>query len=225
MNEKQDPRKAVIFDRDGVLVDFDLDRVADFLSARVAVPLEELQQLFGKLGQTVGFPKSMQEEEKFWFQFWEKVADRVGLDDSAKHELRNMDIYQFLKPYPEAQPVLAALTSRGWRVGVLSNFVLASIEPSLKAVGLLPYTHTALSCATLGVWKPEPEAYLSMTRALSVEPANCFYFDDDPPLVEGARNLGMKAYLVDRTCSAHQLGNYVIRDLTAVIDIINSDSI
>ncbi len=135
--------------------------------------------------------------------------------------IEKVHINQFFKPYPEVKPVLAKLVSRGWRIGVLSNFELASIEPSLKAVGLLSYIDVAFSSTLIGARKPEAKAYLSITKALGVEPVDCLYFDDQMTLVEGARKLGMNAYLVDRKSAYHQLNNHTISDLTAVIDIID----
>ena len=61
-----------------------------------------------------------------------------------------------------------------------------------------------------------------MTRALGVEPEQCLFFDDEVPCVDGARALGMSAYLVDRTRTEHELSRGIVCDLSAIATICDS---
>ena len=54
------------------------------------------------------------------------------------------------------------------------------------------------TAAVIGFSKPRPEAYLAMARALGVAPEACLFVDDRPECVEGARQVGMRAWLLDR---------------------------
>ena len=54
----------------------------------------------------------------------------------------------------------------------------------------------AIFSAELGRSKPDPEAYRLLAKRLQVAPREILYFDDDEPLVMGARDAGLSAYQV-----------------------------
>lgn len=214
--------RAIIFDRDGVLVDFDLKGAAAFFEPLLPVSLPELAERWDQWGESVGFPSSIAEEQVFFRGFWEHLGHEFELSQTTLKQLHQSNYTNYMLPFPDARPALMEARKRGLYIGVLSNFGLASLEASLEATGLRDLVDVACAATVIGVAKPHPEAYLAVTQALSVEPEVCLFFDDEQGHVEGGRVAGLQAYLVDRSRSGHRLSEGVVRDLTALTDILAS---
>jgi putative hydrolase of the HAD superfamily len=207
--------RAVIFDRDGVLTHFDLPMLKQVLGRLVPLPLDAIAMRWQRWCERGG-PRTESEEASFFRGFWDSVADEVGLADPLREELHAFDYTRAVRAFPEARATLLAARAHGLKVGVLSNFPLVSLGASLDAAGLADVVDAAHSAATIGASKPHPASYLTVTRALGVEPEECLFFDDEAECVEGARALGIEAYLVDRARDAHALAEWVVRDLEVV---------
>ncbi len=212
---------AVIFDRDGVLTDFDVPAATAYFRELLPVSIEELSIRWQQWGQAAGFPRSLAEEQRFWQGFWQQVSDDLNLSPPVRTQLHRLDYKLFLQPFPDAHGALLATRQRGLKTGVLSNFNLASLADSLTAVGLAGLVDAACAAPVIGVSKPHPEAYLTITRTLEVLPEQCLFFDDEPACVAGARHLGMIAFLVDRQQPRHDIAAGVVCDLTALPTILN----
>jgi putative hydrolase of the HAD superfamily len=208
--------QAVIFDRDGVLTDFDLPRAAQFFTPRVPLSLWEIFARWEAYGQIVGFPNSMEAEQEFFADFWSHICTDLGLDDSVRRELQQFDYTTCLTVYPDVRPALTAARDAGLPIGVLSNFALASLEHSLQTTGLADWVDAACAATVIGAAKPAPRAYAIAAARLGVQPEACLFFDDELPCVEGARAVGMRAFHVDRGRSHHALDEGVVADLSAL---------
>jgi HAD superfamily hydrolase (TIGR01509 family) len=215
------PAKAVIFDRDGVLTDFDLAAAASYFRPLVPLSVKEMASCWEMWGRKVGFPRSAAEEKEFFYGFWEAMGDQFNLDRTTRTRLHQFDYTTCVHPYPEARTALLEARRRSLHVGVLSNFSLASLGASLEAAGLADLIDVACAATVIGAAKPAPEAYLSVTQALGVEPEECLFFDDEWPCVEGAAKLGVQAYLVDRQRVQHALTEKVVCDLNALPTILS----
>jgi putative hydrolase of the HAD superfamily len=214
--------EAVIFDRDGVLLDFDLVAATAFFQQVLPFPMPELLCLWHDLGEKVGFPRNLAEERAFFRRFWDQICDDYRLPPAARQQLHRFEYTNLIRPYPDARPALLEARLHGLRVGVLSNFSLASIEASLEVADLLDLVEVAQAAPVIGVAKPDPRAYLSITNALAVRPEACLLFDNKPVHVVAGRALGMNAYFVDRCRSEHDLPQGLVCDLTALSTILHS---
>ncbi len=212
--------EAVIFDRDGVLIDFDLEGAAAFFQPILPFPLQELFSRWLKWGEKVGFPSSTAEEKTFFRRFWGQLSDEFKLSQAKRAQLYRFNYTRYLRPFPEVRPILEEIRRRGLQIGVLSNFSLATIEASLEAIGMLDLVDVACAAMVIGLAKPEPGAYLTVTKALSTKPENCLLFDDKMTHVEGGRAIGIHAYLVDRRRSDHDLAANIVCDLSIIPTIL-----
>ncbi|WP_434390536.1 HAD family hydrolase [Melittangium boletus] len=208
---------AVIFDRDGVLAEFDLEGVRQELGHLLPFGLEQLgthlRDWAPRSGRRVTCATS---ERAFWSAFWEELCDAHGLDANARAGLLRFEPCRTLRLFADARPAVERARRQGYRVGVLSNFALFDLPGSLAWLGLTPLVDAALSAAMLGASKPAPETYLAMARALGQRPEDCLFVDDRPDCVEGARRVGMRAWLLDRS-GKRPGGEGVMRDLTALL--------
>lgn len=210
------PIQAVIFDRDGVLTDFDLDAGDRFFGPRIPLSLWDIAARWEAQGRANGFPRSLVEERTFFARFWNAISDEFRLPPVVRRELHEFDYTTCLKAFADAGPALMAARAAGLRVGVLSNFALASLGKSLQATGLAPWIDAACAATVIGVAKPEAAAYQTVASRLGVAPEACLFFDDEVDCVEGALRVGMRAYRVDRTRQCHDLPAGVVADLSAL---------
>lgn len=102
--------------------------------------------------------------------------------------------------YPDARPALEVARSNGWRIGVLTNGSTKQQNGKLSAIGLADLIDVVCTSESLGVSKPDPQAYLQVCRALDVEPADTVMIGDNLELdVLAARQVGLTAHHLDRT--------------------------
>jgi FMN phosphatase YigB (HAD superfamily) len=214
--EGQGEIQAVIFDRDGVLLDFDLEAAARFFTPRVPLSLWEIWECWERWGAQNGFPRSLAEERIFFAGFWDSLCDEFALSNTTRDELHRFDYTTSFSVYPDVLPALQTARSANLRVGVLSNFTLASLEQSLQTTGLLPWVDVACAATVIGVSKPDLAAYAITAERLGVAPQHCLFFDDEPPCVAGAAASGMRAFHVDRALADHNLAAGKVADLGAL---------
>lgn len=217
--------KAVIFDRDGVLADFNWKKAKTFYSRYLpSLSIEELSEIWQKWGEENGFPATLAEEDKLLGAFWQYIGREFLLPRKSVDALVASKYTDYLLLFPEVAAILEGLKSQNIKVGVLSNFELASIEGSLEALDILQYVDVACSATTIGISKPAPRAYEIVMERLDVPPQNTLYFDDWPGHVAGACDAGIEnAYLVDRKPGVRfDLGSKVVANLSDVKLIMKS---
>lgn len=212
--------RAVIFDRDGVLSSFDLERAARFFAPRVPLSLWQIFERWEAWGAQVGFPRSTAEEERFFRGFWDALCDDLGLGSAVRADLQGLDYTRYVVAFPDVRGALLAVRRAGLVAGVLSNFSLASLEASLAAMELDALVDAACAATVIGAAKPDPRAYHIAAARLGVEPQECLFLDDEEICIAGARAAGMAAYRVDRTLQSHALDQGVVADLSALSELL-----
>jgi len=212
--------RAAIFDRDGVLTHFDVPMLRAFFEPLVPLPLGELAARWQAWCEIGTSPRTLDEESAYWGAFWDRLASELHLSTEVRERLRAFDYTASMRAFPDARGALEEARSRGLKIGVLSNFPLASLDVSLRSVGLSPLVDVACSASVIGASKPAAPSYLAVTRELDVHPTECLFFDDEAACVEGACKLGLQSYLVDRRRAHHAVAERVVRGLDAVREII-----
>jgi HAD superfamily hydrolase (TIGR01509 family) len=208
--------QAAIFDRNNVLIEYDFAYAQAYFGPLLPISIWELGDRWQSWGETAGFPATPADEEPFWQGFWDHIGDDLGLAGPVRDTLHRFRYVDVLRPFPDARPTLLALRALGLRIGVLSNFPLATIESSLTAVNLLDVVDAALSSTNIGVAKPDPQAYWHMLHALNAPPEATLFVDDTLIHVTGAQNLGMAAYLLDRRRASSALAQGIIHKLSVL---------
>jgi len=105
---------------------------------------------------------------------------------------------RFFGLYPEVPEVLTWLTSRGYRLGIISNW-----EPRLDALcrshGLDEYLDFVLASEAEGFAKPGPHLFRRALERAEVEPGRAVHVGDSfEHDVLGATAVGIRAILLDR---------------------------
>ncbi|MBW7882896.1 MAG: HAD-IA family hydrolase [Caldilineaceae bacterium] len=214
--------RAVIFDRDGVLTYFDTGRAAADFASILPISIWELAKLWQQYGNVHGFPASLEAEEAFFRAFWTHVADLYALSPARREQLFALDYARYVVAYPDARRCLEFARQRGLRVGVLSNFSLASLDATLVAAQLADLVDVSCAATVIGAAKPDRAAYLAVTKALAVEPHECLFFDDEVACVEGGLAAGLRSYLVDRQATATDAAAGTVHDLDQVTALLDA---
>lgn len=108
-----------------------------------------------------------------------------------------VDPSQFVKR-DEALEVRLRALGRNHDLAILTNNSRAQTDAVLRALGVEKhFAGRIFTVDETGVLKPEPEAFLHVTRALRVEPRACAMLGDRPSVdLEPAERLGMRPLLV-----------------------------
>ncbi len=108
----------------------------------------------------------------------------------AWEQAHNFDLFD------DALPVLAELRRHGLKLGLVSN-TGRDVDQFLAHHGI--EVDAALSSRVHGKVKPHPTIFRAVLDRLGVEPEHAAMVGDSPEDdLEGARGLGMRAFLVDR---------------------------
>ena len=104
-------------------------------------------------------------------------------------------------PMSDAGTVLAALSARGFRLAILSNWPHApTIDRFADAQGWLPHLEAVIVSQRVGTIKPHPEIFRHAAEALAVPPERILHVGDDWAAdVVGASRAGWRvAYVRNR---------------------------
>jgi putative hydrolase of the HAD superfamily len=155
-----------------------------------AVALESLQR-----------HPALEHDEEIWVAFTERIVRGMGGDAETAHQVavemtRAWERHENFELYEDALPVLAELRAYDLKLGLVSN----------TARDLDEFVHhhrldvdAAVGSRAHGWTKPHRSIFLAALERLGVEPHDAAMVGDSPEDdVEGARALGMRAFLVDR---------------------------
>ena len=140
-------------------------------------------------------------DEEIWVAFTERIIRGMGGNAERAYQCavemtrawehaHNFDLFE------DALPVLATLREHGLKLGLVSN-TGRDVDDFLAHHNL--HVDAALSSRVHGKVKPHPTIFRAVLERLHVEPEHAAMVGDSPEDdLEGARALGMRAFLVDR---------------------------
>ena len=140
-------------------------------------------------------------DEEIWIAFTEQIVRGMGGGGEgaracAAELVRAWEQHERFTLYEDALPALAALREHGVKIGLISNGS-RDLDEFVSHHGL--DADCAIGSRAFGRTKPHPEIFRHALALLGVEPEEAAMigdsYEDD---IEGARALGMKAFLLDR---------------------------
>jgi putative hydrolase of the HAD superfamily len=143
----------------------------------------------------------LEHDEEIWIRFTEDIVRGMGgvgprVRDVAEAITQGWLHSANFELYEDVLPVLGFLREAGLRIGLVSN-TSRDLTMFVKHFGL--GVDAWISSGVHGKVKPSPTIFVAALELLEVE-ARAAVMVGDSPLddVEGARALGMRAYLIDR---------------------------
>lgn len=198
--------KAVLFD-----VDFTLASPGPELSAEGYVRIgkrygldldpERYDEARARALESVQRHPELVHDEEIWYAFAERVIRGMGGDSERARECaieiekgwersENFDLYE------DALPVLEELRGYGLKLGLVTNGA-RDLDEFLAHHRL--EVDVAVGSRSHGKTKPHPTIFQVALERLGVTPAEAAMVGDSPADdIEGARALGMSAFLLDR---------------------------
>ncbi len=148
-------------------------------------------------------------DEEIWVRFTEDILRGMGAEGPAIRAIalqitRGWERHENFELYEDALPTLAELRGRGLKLGLISN-TNRDLAAFVRHFEL--DVDAWISSGSHGKVKPSPTIFRAVLELLEVEPAEAAMIGDSPSDdVEGARALGLQAFLLDRE------GRYADRD-------------
>ncbi len=183
--------QAAIFDMDGILIDSEplWRRAERKIFAGVGVDLTKDMCI-----ETMGL--RLDEVVRYWHQRfpWEGKAFR-DIEDQIISTMDDM-ISEEGKALPGVYEILESLHGAGLKLGIASSSPLRLIDVVVKKLDILNFFHVRCSADEDANGKPDPAVYIRAADRLSVDPSNCFVFEDSLWGLRSAKAAGMTVVAV-----------------------------
>ena len=140
-------------------------------------------------------------DEEIWIAFTERIVRGMGGNGTAARRVaedltRAWELHDNFELYDDVLPVLAELRRHGVRIGLVSN--------SGRDIDEFVAHHrldvdAAIGSRAHGRTKPHASIFLALLERLGVEPTAAVMVGDSPEDdIRGAREVGIRAFLIDR---------------------------
>lgn len=194
---KQVTIQNVIFDIGNVLVRWD--------------PQWIIEKAFGKERASEPFIHSIFPGENVWIplnlgeitatEAMQRYRDRLGLTAEETDRLW-LAILDSLTPVPGAIEFMEQLKSMGMRLFALSDNVHEIVSHLKAEQDFWPYFEGAVISAEVGMLKPDPKIYQHLLTTHQIEGKNTIFFDDIEKNVQGAKSVGIEAFVFTTVAQA-----------------------
>jgi putative hydrolase of the HAD superfamily len=188
--------KALIFDIGNVLVAFDFKRAYARLAPVCRFSLDEARARL----RSSDIIRRLETGQISGEQFIERFSTLLELN-IGKREFHEIWSAIFLPEPIMPDDLLGALKQR-YPMIVLSNTNALHFEVLRSSYTFLRHFHHEVLSHEVGALKPAPEMYREAVRAAGCLPGECFFTDDIPEFVEGAKREGIDAVRFE---SPHQV--------------------
>ena len=101
------------------------------------------------------------------------------------------DWYRYLDPITQTWDFIHELKAAVHSVYLLSNAPVYFAEHAAEVYDILSEFDGILFSAPVLLAKPQPEFYQLLFRKWNLDPKTCFFLDDKPENIEGAKKVGM----------------------------------
>lgn len=96
--------------------------------------------------------------------------------------------------YTEMEPVVRKLKERGFGIYLCSNAAIRLLDCYQKVIPAVDCFDGLLFSSEVKCIKPQKEMYGHLFERFGLKPEECFFVDDVPANIEGARACGMDGY-------------------------------
>lgn len=188
MSPSAQPRLAVIFDMDGVLID---SYRAHFESWRIVAAEEGLHITEEQFSRTFG-RTSREIIAALWGDRTPGDERIRELDDRKEAAFRDL-IRDNFPIMPGAPELLDALHGEGFGVAIGSSGPPENVALTVEKLGRRHVFGAIITGKDVTRGKPDPQVFLLASERLGIPPQRCVVVEDAPPGIEAAHRAGMKA--------------------------------
>ena len=190
--------EAVVFDMDGVLCRYRIERRLALLSSWCGRSPDAIRAAIWQSGFEDEAERGLVSADDYLQQFGERMGYPLRADQWVEARRTaiepDLDMLALARQLGATCPV-GMFTNNGF----LLKRHLAEVFPAAADV----FGPRAIFSAELGRSKPDPEAFRRLAERLDVTPRELLYFDDDASYVAGAREAGLSAFRVGGVAEVH----------------------
>lgn len=179
--------KAVIFDLGRVIVPFDFNRGYTKLEQLCGIPAAEIPARIAASGLVQRFESGAIGPRDFVREF----SKQLNLNTSYENFCEIWS--SIFLPDPLIPEEMLSGIAKRYRLVLLSNTNAIHFEMIAANYPLLRHFHEFVLSYQVGAMKPLPLIYQRAIEAAQCLPGECFFTDDIPAYVEGARAQGIDA--------------------------------
>ena len=213
--------RALVFDAYGTL--FDVLSVTSLCELLFPGSGTSLAVMWRSKQLQYSLLRSMMER---YADFWQITQDALvyatralQLDLTAEKRVQLMDAYRTLHAFPDVQPGLRQLRSKGVGLAILSNGEPRMLESATRSAGIADLLDCVISVDDVKVFKPSPRVYGLAAARLSVPVGDIGFVSSNGWDVAGATAAGLTAFWIQRSASEppEELGYkaaYVVHAIT-----------
>jgi REG-2-like HAD superfamily hydrolase len=173
------------------------DRHRDYLKLNLARDHRRCEVFWDQL--TADWLDEMRVDSGFWLGHIRAASKYLGFGPKST----------IFKVFDDVMPCLRKLRSHNVPTAVISNWDY-SLHEILEVMGLTPYFELVIASLEEGIEKPDPRVFELTLRQFGVDAAKAVHVGDDPlDDLRGARQVGMRAILVDRNLPAPMAPPYI----------------
>src|SRR6516165_6193213 len=121
---------------------------------------------------------------------------------------RLLDAYLKLDAFPDARAALTDLKGRGMRLAILSNGTMRMLQAAAEAAGVAALLDAVLSVDVVHLYKPRPEVYALVTKALGAKSGEVAFISSNRWDVMGAASFGFRPVWVNRAKMPEEYDEY-----------------
>ncbi len=181
---------ALLFDLGGVIIDLDVNRIIATWAKHAGTDEAELRTRYKFSADP--FYKRHEVGEISAAEYFESLRNSLGIDISDEAFLDGWNAI-----FLDEVPGIAALLEQAAKARPLYAFT--NSNPAHETYWSKRYEKTLghfrhiFVSSTIGLRKPEPEAFAHITKETGIPAARMMFFDDSLENVEGARHYGLQA--------------------------------
>ncbi len=182
--------KAVIFDRDGVLLDSEYTNVR---SGELA---------FKELGVTLTDAEKKSIVGRHPEEYAQPILTKHNLDYDKLEELLDDRYYELLESTPifeETIQLVKDIYARGIALALCTSSEKASTIKLLERMGIQDLFKVIVTHEDCSKHKPDPAPYLVTAQKLGVAPQDCLVIEDSEVGLQAALGAGMKCVIIYNT--------------------------
>ena len=182
--------KNIVFDMGGVLIDLNINRtVAEYF------PEDYHEDIVNK----VFYGEQWRHMDAGLMRPPEAIEQLLPQFPAEFHPLLSKMItnfYPYMPPIKESEIFIKRLKKAGYKVYLLSNATPRFFD-EYHNIPAMAYMDGFFISALYKLLKPQPEIYNAFCEKFSLCAEECFFIDDMPQNIDGAKAVGMKGFVFD----------------------------
>jgi putative hydrolase of the HAD superfamily len=162
--------------------------------------------------------------KEFWTEYNTSILEKLGVKENTVFLAEQIDKLwwecSLLELYSDVEPTLSGLKAKGLKLGLVSNGFKQDLDHVLGELGLKKWFDAVVCIESCNCAKPDKEIFLYALDKLEVKPSDALFVGDSVEQdYEGAMNVGIRSYLIDREGTIPGQYNKIARltDLLAIV--------